>query len=133
MLEEPELVREYRERIPLQRFRSAPYARIYAVLVENAERLGRTADVFALFADDNESVGLLTSLGQRDRSSTVLYEGSAQRRAHLERVVERLQLDEERKRYQDLSRRIDELLTAGQAVSDELRGEFDALVAKLKK
>ncbi len=133
MLEEPALVREYRDLIPAQRFRSETYARIYAGLTENAERLGHTADVFAMFADDNESMEVLSSLGQRDRSSTVRYEDSTQRRAHLDRVVERLQLDEERTRYQELSRRIDELLTAGQNVSPELRDEFDALVSKLKK
>jgi DNA primase len=133
MLEEPALVHEYRDRIPVERFRSETYARIYAVLVENAERITDTADAFTLFADDNEGIEVLTSLGQRDRSSTVRYEDSTQRRAHLDRVVERLQLDEERGRYQELSRRIDELVMAGQNVSSELRNEFDALVAKLKK
>jgi DNA primase len=132
-LEEPALVREYRDRIPAERFRSETYARIYRGMTENAERIGDMADVFALFADDNESMEVLTSLGQRDRSSTVRYEDSAQRRAHLDRVVERLQLDEERRRYQELSRRIDEMVMAGQNVSVELRDEFDALVAKLKK
>jgi DNA primase len=133
MLEEPELVREFAGRIPVERFRSAVYARIYARLVENAERIGRTADAFALFADDDESMGVLTSLGRRDRSSIVRYEDSGARRAHLERVVERLQLDDERQRYQELSRRIDEMVTAGQNVSSDLRDEFEALVAKLKK
>ncbi|HEV3152319.1 MAG TPA: toprim domain-containing protein, partial [Candidatus Baltobacteraceae bacterium] len=133
VLEEPALLQEYRERIPADCFRTAPYRRIYAVLAQNADRLVRPADVFAMFADDNESVGLLTSLGQPDRSSTVRYEDSEQRRAHLERVVERLQLDEQRRRYQELSRRIDEMLTNGQNVSTELRDEFDALVTQLKK
>jgi DNA primase len=133
MLEEPALVREFANRIPVERFRNRAYAQIYGRFVEHAERLGQTADVFALFADDNESVGVLTSLGQRDRSSIVRYEDSAQRRAHLERVVERLQLDEEKRRYQELSRRIDELLMAGQNVSPDLRDEFEALVTKLKK
>ncbi len=133
MLEEPALVLEYRERIPVDRFLEGPYRRMYAVLVENAAKILRPADVFALFADDNESVGLLTSLGRPDRSSTVRYEGSEQRRAHLERVVERLQLDEQRRRYQELSLRIDEILSSGQRVSGELRDEFDALVAKLKR
>lgn len=133
MLEEPALVREYRDRIPVERFRGETYARIYAVLVENAERIADTADVFVVFADDNEGMEVLTSLGQRDRSSTVRYEDSTQRRAHLDRVVERLQLDEERRRYQELSQRIDELVMAGQNVSSELRNEFDALVSKLKK
>jgi hypothetical protein len=48
-------------------------------------------------------------------------------------VVERLQLDDERTRYQELSRRIDELVTAGEHVNPGLREEYDALVAKLKK
>jgi phosphoglycolate phosphatase-like HAD superfamily hydrolase len=133
MLEEPALVRDYRDRIPPERFRNDVYARIYTALSQNAERLHAAADVFALFADDHESTSVLTSLGQRDRSSIVRYEDSAQRRAHLERVVERLQLDEERRRYQELSRRIDEMVMAGQNVSSELRDEFDALVSKLKK
>ena len=133
MLEEPALVREYRDRIPVERFRSETYARVYAALAENAEHIAGAADVFVLFADDNEGMEVLTSLGQRDRSSTVRYEDSTQRRAHLDRVVERLQLDEERQRYQELSRRIDELVMAGQNVSAELRDEFDALVSKLKK
>ncbi len=133
MLEEPDLVREFAGRIPAERFRNQTYARIYERLVEHAERLTQTPDVFALFAEDDESVGVLTSLGQRDRSSIVRYEDSGQRRAHLERVVERLQLDDERRRYQELSRRIDDLVMSGQQVGSELRNEFDALVAKLKK
>jgi DNA primase len=133
MLEEPALVREYRDRIPVERFRSETYARIYGVLVEHADRVADTADAFALFADDAEGMEVVTTLGQRDRSSTVRYEDSTQRRAHLDRVVERLQLDEERRRYQELSRHIDELVMGGQNVSTELRDEFDALVAKLKK
>jgi DNA primase len=133
VLEEPALVLEYRERIPADRFKTAPYRRIYSLLAENADRIARSADVFVLFADDNESVGLLTSLGQPDRSSTVRYEDSAQRRAHLDRVVERLQLDEERGRYQELSRRIDEIKMSGQNISSEMFDEFRALALKLKK
>lgn len=133
MLEEPELVRDYAGRIPVERFRSERYRRVYARLIEHAQAIGQPADVFALFSDDNESMELLTALGRRDRSSTVLYEDSEQRRAHLERVVERLQLDDQRRRYQELSRRIDELATAGQNIDSDLRDEYDALVAKLKK
>ncbi|HZZ66295.1 MAG TPA: DNA primase [Candidatus Baltobacteraceae bacterium] len=133
VLEEPALLRDFADRIPLERFRNQTYARIYARLGEHASRLEQASDVFALFSDDNESMGVLTSLGQRDRSSTVRYEDPAQRRAHLDRVVERLQLDEEQKRYQELSRRIDDTIMAGQSVSADLRNEFDTLVAKLKK
>ncbi len=60
MVEEPQLVREYSDRIPVERFRSETYARIYAGLVENAERVSDTADAFVLFADDNESMEVLS-------------------------------------------------------------------------
>ena len=133
LLEEPALIAEFEGRIPAQRFRSETYARIYARLIKESSRLSTAADIFATFADDAESFAVLTSLGQRDRSSTVRYEDSEQRRAHLERVVERLQLDDAKARYQELSRRIDEKVTAGEHVDNDLRQEFDALVAKLKK
>jgi hypothetical protein len=48
-------------------------------------------------------------------------------------VVERLRLNDERERYRELSHLIDERLTCGEAVSEELRGEFETLVAKLKR
>ena len=55
------------------------------------------------------------------------------RRAHLERVVERLRLEDERERYRELAHLIDDRLAGGESVSQELRGEFEALVAKLKR
>jgi len=51
----------------------------------------------------------------------------------LNRVVERLQLEDERRRYREVSDQIDDQLTSGQAISEELRGEFETLVAKLKR
>jgi hypothetical protein len=102
-------------------------------MVRAADSLSTTADVFGLFEDDQGILDLLAELGQRDRSSAVRYGDSQDRRAHLDRVVERLQLDDERQRYRELSDRIDERLGNGQAISDELRAEFEALVAKLKR
>jgi DNA primase len=132
VVEEPELLRDYRERIPQSRFRNDVYRRIYERLVRDADRLERTADVFSLFSGDDETLAVLSGLSQRDRSSTSPYKDSDERRAHLERVVERLQLDDERERYRELSLKIDELATAGQNISTQLRGEYDSLVAKLK-
>ena len=101
-------------------------------MASNADTLESTTDVFTLFGDDTETLALLSGLSQRDRSSMPAYTDSDARRAHLERVVERLQLDDERERYRELSLKIDELATAGQNISTELRGEYDSLVAKLK-
>ena len=133
LLEEPGLIAEFVERIPLERFRDPVCARLYTKFVQERAYLRTTADVFAAFADDTESLQAIAALGSADRSSTVRYQDSSQRRAHLERVVERLKLDDDRMRYQELSRRIDELVTAGERVSSDLREEFDALVSKLKK
>lgn len=133
LIEDPGLARDFRDRIPAERFRNDIYRRIYERIAEHSERLSRTGDIFALFAEDVEEADVLTALGQRDRSSTVRYEDPEERRAHLQRIVERLQLEQEQGRYQELSRRIDELVTSGQGVSSELRGEYDSLVTKLKK
>jgi DNA primase len=133
LLEEPRLAGDYTERIEASRFRNEVYRRIYERLVDSAGTLQSTADVFGVFAEDQESLEILTALGRRDRSSAVRYGGTEERRAHLDRVVERLQLDAAHQRYQELSLIIDEHLTAGRLISDELRQEFETLVNKLKR
>lgn len=133
LLEEPSLAAEYGDRIGAARFRDEAYRRIYQRIAGAAETLRATTDVFGLFAEDRESLDLLAALGARDRSSAVRYGGSDERRAHLERVVERFELDDAQHRYRELSCLIDEQLTAGRPVSPELQREFEALVSKLKR
>jgi DNA primase len=133
LLEEPSLGAEYGNRIHASRFRNEVYRRIYQRIVEANGTLTTTADVFGLFAEDQDVLDLLGEIGRRDRSSTVRYGGPEERRAHLDRVVERLQLEDERRRYRELSDLIDDRLAGGQGVSEELRGEFETLVAKLKR
>jgi hypothetical protein len=133
VLEDPALATEYAGRIPSSRFRNEIYRRIYERVVEDASTIRTMADVFGLFAEDQASLDALATLGRRDRSSTIRYGDSGERRTHLERVVERLQHEDEQRRYQEVSRLIDEHLAAGRPVSDELRGEFETLVARLKR
>jgi DNA primase len=133
LLEEPALAAEYGVRIGADRFRNETYRRIYERIVNAPEALRETADIFGLFAEDQAALDLLAGLGRGDRSSTARFGDSDERRAHLERVVERLQLDTDRRRYQELSRRVDEYLAAGRTVPDALRAEFEELVAKLKR
>jgi hypothetical protein len=133
LLEEPALGAEYGGRIGASRFRNELYRRVYERIVGAADTLTTTADVFGLFAEDQGILDLLAEIGRRDRSSAVRYGDSQERRAHLERVVERLHLEDERRRYRELSDLIDDRITSGRAVSEELRGEFEALVAKLKR
>jgi hypothetical protein len=133
LVEEPALAGEFADRIPPGRFGNQVYRRIYERIVEGAGGVRDTAGLYSLFADDRASLEVLTALGQSDRSSTVRYGSPGERREHLERVVDRLQLEDVRKRYQELSHLIDELATARHPVPTELRGEFDALATKLKK
>ena len=133
VLEDPALASEYAGRIPASRFRNEVYRRIYERVIDETGTLRSTVDVFAIFADDAESLDAVAALGRRDRSSTVRYGDSDERRAHLERVVQRLQHEDEQRRYREVSRRIDEQLAAGEPVSPELRGEFETLVARLKR
>jgi DNA primase len=133
LLEEPALAEEYSERIAAPRFRNAVYRRIYERIAGSAGSLRATADVFGLFAEDQAILDVLAELGQRDRSSAVRYGDTQERRAHLERVVERLRLDDERERYRELSDVIDSRWVNGESVPEELRSEYEALLIKLKK
>lgn len=132
LFEEPRLAAEFAEQIPATRFANATYRSMYEEMVRSAGELRNTADIFTLFATDDAASDVLASLGQRDRSSTARYEGSAQRRAHLERVVQRLHLDDDRQRYKELDALTNELLNQGQPISEELRREFEELTGKLK-
>ncbi|HTX03120.1 MAG TPA: hypothetical protein VMD07_05525, partial [Candidatus Acidoferrales bacterium] len=132
MIEDPALVAEYAKRIEPRRFRNALYRRVYERLVESAGGLRSMADVFATYDDDDEARDLVATLGQRDRSSLVRYGDSDERRAHLDRIVERLEREDEELRYAEVSRTIDELFAAGQPVPEALRSEFNELTAKLK-
>jgi DNA primase len=133
LLEDPSLAADYADRIPASRFRNDVYRTIYERIVGAAASLQTTADVFGLFAEDQAILDVLATLGRRDRSSAVRYGDSDERRAHLERVVERLQREDAQRRYRELDRLINDRLAAGQSVSPELRVEFEMLVARLKR
>ena len=132
-VEDPALVLEYANRIGPHRFRNEVYRRAYRLLLDHVGELRTAADAFAACADDDEARELLASLGQRDRSSTVRYGDSDERRAHLDRIVERLTHEDEASRYAELSRSVDELFQAGKPVPTELLAEFNALASKLKR
>ena len=132
VVEDPTLALEYGERIRPDRFRNGVYRSMYEHIVEQASRLKATGDVFGIFVGDAQALAVVSDLGSRERSGTVRYASREDRKAHLDRVVDRMQLDDRRKRYQELSQQIDVVVAAGQPVEDGLRSEFDALVAELK-
>jgi len=62
----------------------------------------------------------------------VLYGSSEERREPLERVVERLQTEDAKRRYRELAHYMDERYSAGEPISEEVRAEYRALVSKLQ-
>jgi len=132
-VEDPALVLEYADRIGPQRFRNDVYRRTYQLLLGYASEMRTAADALAACEDDDEARELLASLGQRDRSSTVRYDDTEQRRMHLDRIVERLMLEDEAIRYAELSRSIDQMFEMGKSIPGELMDEFERLKLKLKK
>ncbi|MBV8689310.1 MAG: toprim domain-containing protein, partial [Candidatus Eremiobacteraeota bacterium] len=134
VVEEPGLLVDYSAELPPpSRFLNDVYRRIYERLRQEAPRLSASVDIFALFAEDSEVIEVLSALQKPDRSSTVRYLDPEDRRLHLERIIKRLQLDAKKERYQKLSRQIDELVGAGKDVPADVRNDYDALVAELKK
>ncbi|MBC5810557.1 MAG: toprim domain-containing protein, partial [Candidatus Eremiobacteraeota bacterium] len=133
LLDEPSLVEEYRERIPATIFRDERYRAVYERLLDTGSTVTTTADVFAAFADDRNSVDMLVALQKGDRSSKVRFADSASRRAQLDRIVEWL---EERcliARKRELDAAIGRLYESGLPIPDADREELDALVKRLDR
>ncbi|HTU81445.1 MAG TPA: DNA primase [Candidatus Acidoferrales bacterium] len=131
LLEEPALALEFGDQIPPARFGNALYRKIYERVLGAAGSLRETADVIGLFAGDQESLDVLAGLARRDRSSAVLYESTQERREPLGRVVERLQTEDAKRRYRELSEYLDQRHTAGEPISEDVRAEYRALATKL--
>lgn len=132
VLEEPRLVAEYADRIPPERFGDPELRRIYAVLRERAAELSQPADVFALFSEEGDVSATLASIAGAERSQTVRFAGSDQRREYLDRLIQRFASDDEQHRARELDEQIAALFEAGQPVPEELREEHAALYARLK-
>ncbi len=133
IFEEPALAHEFAQRIHPSNLRNEEYRRIYERILNDAARDTTSAEVLTLFAQDAAALRVLAAEGSRDRSSSARFGGSEERRALLERIVERIEHEEVERRYRELRSRIDEAFTAGEPISDELRKESEMLVSKLRK
>lgn len=131
-LEEPRLVAEYGERIPVERFADPALRRIYTALLERAAELTQPADVFALFSDDGDVSATLASIAGAERSQIVRFADSDARRAYLDRLMERFAADDRRRQFRELDARMNALLEAGEPVPPQLREEHSALAARRK-
>ena len=128
LLDEPALVAEYSGKIPQEMFKDARYGRIFETLVARKSELVAPSDVFASFGDDREAVDTLIALQQADRSSSVRFADSAERRAHLDRIVEVLNEGGLDRRLKEFEITIDARLAAGEPIPEAERAEYRKLV-----
>jgi DNA primase len=132
VLEDPVLLGEYAQRIPPERFAHRLLRRVYATLVDRREELLQPSDVRALFSEDDEASAVLNAISSAERSMTVRFPDSDERRVYLDRVIERFRIDDLQRRYRELDSLMNRLHDAGEAVPREVRDEHRVLAAKLK-
>jgi DNA primase len=132
MLEEPLLLDEYAARIRPERFAHSLHRRLYATLVDRRKELLQPSDVAVLFTDDDEGSAFLSEVAGAERSTTVCFAQSEDRRAFLDRVVARFDAEDLQRRYREVGSLLDRLHDAGENIPGDLRDEHRALAAKLK-
>lgn len=128
LLEEPSLVAQYAESLPLRRFRNEGLRTLYERMLAHADHLKGTADVLALFAEEPACTALLLELLRADPSKSVRFAGSEARREQLDRVLESFIETDDLQRRKELDQRMD----AGLPVSEPERDEYRRLVEKLE-
>jgi DNA primase len=132
MLEEPLLLDEYAERIRPERFEHPSLRRLYATLIDRRKELLQPSDVAVLFSEDDEASAVLSEIAGGERSMTVCFAGSDDRRAFLDRVVARFHADDLQRRYHEVDSLLNRMHDAGVTIPGDLRDEYRALAAKLK-
>ncbi|HMD02452.1 MAG TPA: hypothetical protein VKG44_05745 [Candidatus Baltobacteraceae bacterium] len=133
LLDEPALVAEYASKIPAEIFKDERYGRIYAVLLERRDEIVAPPDVLAAFGEDRDAVDTLVALQQTDRSSKVRFQDSAERRAHLDRIVESLNESGLERHLKELQSAIDARLAAGEPVGAAERAQYLKLVEEQER
>ena len=113
LVDEPGLFSEYAGRFPADFFRADRFGRLYTTLAAKAASLATPEDVFAALAGDAEAIEIVVTLQKPDRSSQVRFQDSAARRAHLDRVLERIETERLEDRYKALDAKIDESFHSG--------------------
>jgi len=127
LVDEPALVAEFAPQIPPEVFRDDRYREIYCALCAVAERLVTVGDVYAALGRDRDAVELVVALQKPDRSSKLRFPDSLARRAHLERVVDRLAEEDVERRFRDLDARIDAAFVSGAPIPQAERDEHRRL------
>lgn len=128
LLEEPALVAEYADRIPATAFANETLGSVYAVLVQRRTDLLEPADVFSVFGEDRRMLEAIVGLQPGEPANAMRFRSAEQRRAHLDRIIERLGEEADKLRL----REIDERISAGGPVPQAERDEYRSLVERVE-
>ncbi len=128
VLDEPALVAEFGARIGSAAFENERLRRVWTRLLEHAPSLTQPPDVWRLFSEDEEARSVLVGVSGLERLA-----GSDDRRAKLERVVERLDRDAAKRRSKAIDDEMVRLSEAGLEIPASLRAEQNTLATTLKK
>jgi hypothetical protein len=85
-----------------------------------------------LFSEDDEASAVLSDIAGAERSVTVRFAESDDRRAYLDRVIARFCADDLQRRYREVDSLLNRLHEAGESIPRDLRDEHRTLAAKLK-
>lgn len=130
--DEPQLLAEYAPLIAPERFEHRLLRRVYGTLIERRRELLQPSDVRALFSEDDEASAMFAALAGAERSVTVCFANTEERRAYLDRVLERFAFDDLQRRYHEVDSMVNRLLEAGESIPRDIRDEYNTLTAKLK-
>jgi hypothetical protein len=149
-MDDPAVVAEYRDRLRPDVFGEPAMRRIYERICQEATAASQPRDVLRWFTEDDEAMGILSSLSASSRNERYVgvgagrtsegrakeyrtrYTDADSRRDMLQSIVTRLARDAAERRYREVGARIDRLFEAGEPVPADLRAEHAALAAELK-
>jgi DNA primase len=149
-MDDPSLIAEFRETLRPAIFHEPIMRRIYERIWTEAAVGSQPRDVLLWFSEDDEALGVLSSLGASNRNESYLglgqgrtaegrakelrtrYHDSESRRDTLRSIEARLTRDAADRRYREVRSTIDRLLESGQPVPSDLRAEHEALGLQLK-
>jgi DNA primase len=149
-MDDPAVIAEFRDRLPPDVFQEPAMRRMYERICAEATAASQPRDVLLWFTEDDEAMGILSSLSASNRNERYVGVGSGRtsegrakeyrtrhndadsRRETLQSIVTRLARDAAERRYRDVGAQIDRFFEAGDPVPTDLRAEHAALAAELK-
>ena len=93
---------------------------------------GLMPSAFQSTREGGASSAVVDAIASAERSATVRFASSDERRAYLDRVIVRFHSDDLQRRYREVDSLMNRLHEAGESIPRDVREEHRALATKLK-